>query len=48
MVKFYDYFEDNRHCFLVEELCTKGDLETFVVSKPRKRLDEPLAVIFFK
>ena len=46
IVKLMNYSEDEKHYFIVTDLCNAGDLSTFL--KLHKRLNEKLAKIIIK
>ena len=46
IVKLYETFSNERYLLIVNELCTGGDLLTYV--RKRRKLSEPIAKIAFK
>ncbi|CAE7386055.1 CCRP1, partial [Symbiodinium sp. CCMP2456] len=46
VVKFYDYFEDADHVYIMLELCANQTLNEFMRRRPPKRLAEPEAIFY--
>ncbi|CAE7268709.1 CCRP1 [Symbiodinium pilosum] len=46
VVKFYDYFEDSDHVYIMLELCPNQTLNEFMRRRPTKRLAEPEAIFY--
>mmetsp|Transcript_120942 Transcript_120942/g.342121 ORF Transcript_120942/g.342121 Transcript_120942/m.342121 type:complete len:951 (-) Transcript_120942:202-3054(-) len=46
VVKFYDYFEDSDHVYIILELCPNQTLNEFMRRRPNKRLSEPEAMFY--
>mmetsp|Transcript_35402 Transcript_35402/g.105208 ORF Transcript_35402/g.105208 Transcript_35402/m.105208 type:complete len:985 (-) Transcript_35402:188-3142(-) len=46
VVKFYDYFEDNDHVYIILELCGGQTMNEFMRKRPAKRLSEPEAMFY--
>ena len=46
IIRFYEYFETEKHIVMVIELCAGGDLLNYV--RKRRRLKEDIAKCFFK
>jgi len=46
VVKFYDYFEDSEHVYIMLEVCPNQTLNEFMRRRPAKRLSEPEAMFF--
>lgn len=46
VVKFYDYFEDNDHVYIILELCPSQTMNEFMRKRPSKRLSEPEAMFY--
>jgi len=46
VVKFYDYFEDNEHVYIMLEVCHNQTLNEFMRRRPSKRLSEPEAMFY--
>lgn len=46
VVKFYDYFEDSEHVYIMLEVCPNQTLNEFMRRRPAKRLSEPEAMFY--
>jgi len=46
VVKFYNYFEDSEHVYIILELCSNQTLNEFMRKRPCKRLSEPEAMFY--
>lgn len=46
IVRLYDMFETDKHTCFVMEMCSGGDLQSYI--KKRRKVDEKIAKYFFK
>mmetsp|Transcript_22543 Transcript_22543/g.52483 ORF Transcript_22543/g.52483 Transcript_22543/m.52483 type:complete len:916 (-) Transcript_22543:164-2911(-) len=46
VVKFYNYFEDSEHVYIILELCSQQTLNEFMRKRPCKRLSEQEAMFY--